>query len=292
SSTKKPEHEAVIVHVRGTVQGVGFRPFIYNLAKHAGITGTVCNTPSGVRIEAIGPATVLRSFIKSIEEKAPPLAHLDSIETTPNPTWDPETPDFTILASTDTGASCAAIPPDIALCEDCYKEIFHPLNRRYTYPFTNCTNCGPRFTITETIPYDRPKTSMRHFAMCPACAKEYLDPADRRFHAQPNACEKCGPRMSYHGGDGKTIPHPRPLARVTADLNADRIIAIRGLGGFHLVANACSQEAVTKLRARKKREAKPFAIMVKDLTAASRFCHLNDQEKEILSGPEHPIILA
>ncbi len=280
----------VEILVRGIVQGVGFRPFVFQLASRLGIAGTVSNTSGGVVIRAIAPEDVLHSFIQSLAAEAPPLARIIELS------WQPlgeklRAKSFTIRTSQATGTVQAIIPPDISLCQACLNEIRDPNDSRYHYPFTNCTNCGPRFSIIETLPYDRPRTSMKHFPMCPRCVEEYHDPANRRYHAQPNACPLCGPQISWHGSDGALLPTDDILAATVKAISDDQVVAIRGLGGFHLCVNACSKRAVARLRERKRRPAKPLAIMVADLASAHRFCHLSDEEAALLLSPEHPIVL-
>ena len=287
------KQRSVEILVRGTVQGVGFRPFIYNLATRLSISGSVINTGAGVFITAQGESSNIDAFVQAITQDAPPLATIDSITTSP---CQPRSkslagPEFTILSSTNQNIANTAIPPDINLCSDCLSELLDPTNRRFHYPFINCTNCGPRYTIIESIPYDRPKTSMKVFPMCPACEKEYNDPTDRRFHAQPNACPVCGPQISIHDKDGRPIIEARPIATAIQALADNHVVAIRGLGGFHLSVNACSQTAVATLRARKRRPDKPLAIMVKDLNAAKKLCHINNSEAALLCSFEHPIVL-
>ena len=282
----------VEILVRGTVQGVGFRPFIYNLASRFDIAGTVGNTSEGVVIRAAAAEDDLQLFLEAISKQAPPLAKIIALEIrtlTGEPEFSLES--FSILPSVSGGSASTAIPPDIALCNDCLNELLNPENRRYHYPFINCTNCGPRFTIVETIPYDRPKTSMKHFTMCAACMEEYHDPADRRFHAQPNACPDCGPSISLRDNKNAHLQCELPLAQAVSALNEGLIVAIRGLGGFHLSANGCSPEAVSKLRKRKGRPDKPLAIMVADLEVAAKFCQLDEQARVLLTSPVHPIVL-
>ena len=283
----------VEILVQGTVQGVGFRPFIYNLATRLSIAGSVINTGAGVFISAQGKQHNIDTFVLAIAEDAPPLAKIDSIKTSPCQldTTSPSGPEFTILSSNNQNIANTAIPPDINLCSDCLSELLDPANRRFHYPFINCTNCGPRYTIIESIPYDRPKTSMKVFPMCPACEKEYNDPTDRRFHAQPNACPVCGPQISLHDRHGTLIKETRPIAAVTQALADNQVVAIRGLGGFHLSVNGCSQTAVATLRERKSRPDKPLAIMVKDLSVAQRLCHVDTSEAALLCSFEHPIVL-
>ncbi|OEU58824.1 MAG: carbamoyltransferase HypF, partial [Desulfobulbaceae bacterium S3730MH12] len=290
NSNRRHKRTGVEILVRGTVQGVGFRPFVYNLASRFSVTGTVINTGDGVVIQAIAENDLLNTFIKAISEESPPLSRLTSVDSHPF-TFDVTPEGFTILASSTTDAATTSIPPDIALCDDCYNELLDPADRRFLYPFINCTNCGPRFTIVETIPYDRPKTSMKVFPMCPACEKEYHNPADRRFHAQPNGCPECGPDISWHNQNGAELEVGDVIAAAAKSLADNKVVAIRGLGGFHLAVNGCSKRSVSLLRKRKSRPDKPLAIMVANSTILQDFCHFNDREKKLLFSPEHPIVL-
>ena len=290
NSNTKHKRTGVEILVRGTVQGVGFRPFVYNLASRFSITGNVINTGDGVIIKAIAESNRLNAFIKAISEESPPLSRLTSVDSHPF-TFDVLPEGFTILASSATDSATTSIPPDIALCDDCYNELLDPADHRFLYPFINCTNCGPRFTIVETIPYDRPKTSMKVFPMCPACEKEYHNPADRRFHAQPNGCPECGPSISWHDQNGTELGAGDVIAAAAESLANNKVVAIRGLGGFHLAVNGCSNKSVSLLRKRKNRPDKPLAIMVADLAILQEFCHFSDREKKLLLSPEHPIVL-
>ncbi len=293
--TSSGEPLRVEILVRGTVQGVGFRPFIYRLASRFRITGSVLNGDQGVIIHAQAPEDRLDSFIRTIKSEAPPLARITSVETRPRsnlkPAWNLPEGRFIIQTTTSGGQARTTIPPDISLCADCAKEITNPADRRYRYPFTNCTNCGPRYTIVENIPYDRPKTSMKKFAMCKACRAEYQNPQNRRFHAQPNACPECGPHLSFHTAGGVQLPEKYPLAQVAAALAHGDIVAIKGLGGFHLAVDACSEKAIKRLRARKRRPDKPLAVMVADTATAATFSYLSAAETKLLNSPEHPIVL-
>ncbi len=291
SNTRKSKIKGVELRIQGIVQGVGFRPFIYNLATQLNISGTVSNTSAGVFIRAAAPQETLDSFVLQIRSKAPPLSQILNIDVLP---FDPnllEDSQFHILESEEGDTANTAIPPDIALCNDCLRELLSVNDRRHGYPFINCTNCGPRFTIVETIPYDRPKTSMKVFPMCADCDKEYHDPANRRFHAQPNACPKCGPQIGWYDNNGNKLACESPIIQAVTALKNDKILAIRGLGGFHLVADGCSTEAVATLRERKERPSKPLAIMVKDIDAVEALCHLSAEEKQTLISPQHPIVL-
>ncbi len=276
--------------VQGIVQGVGFRPFVYNLATRLHISGTVSNTSAGVAIKVQAGEEILSSFIHQLKENAPPLARITSLDVRPLPDHFSHN-GFSILESTSGDTSRTAIPPDIALCPDCLGELLTPSDRRFFYPFINCTNCGPRFTIVETIPYDRPKTSMQVFPMCPSCKSEYCDPANRRFHAQPNACRECGPHLKWHNQQGTEIPNCDPIDKAILAIKEGNVIAIRGLGGFHLTVDAFSEEAVSLLRKRKGRKYKPLAVMVPDIQTAKRLCHLTKDEEATLLSPEHPILL-
>jgi hydrogenase maturation protein HypF len=276
--------------VQGTVQGVGFRPFVYRLARDFKISGTIANTSQGVVIQAEGLAADLNSFVQALTEDAPPLARISSISQKKLPVVTNKQA-FTILASSTEHAPQTMIPADIALCDDCRKELLDPADRRYRYPFINCTNCGPRFTIVSSIPYDRPCTSMHSFPLCRSCQAEYDDPANRRFHAQPNACAQCGPQISWHARTGKKIDCHDPLTETIKALRDSHIVAIRGMGGFHLVVDAGSESAIALLRKRKQRQSKPLAIMVADLEAAGLICHLSSVASQTLSSPAHPIVL-
>ncbi len=272
------------------VQGVGFRPFVFKQASRFAVSGTVTNTSDGVVIQAIAQDERLFSFVDSITADAPPLSRIIDLQVRPLDT-PLQAKSFTIIASQASESSQAIIPPDIALCRDCEDELNDAQDHRYRYPFINCTNCGPRFSIVETIPYDRPKTSMKVFEMCNTCSAEYRDPMNRRFHAQPNACPVCGPQISWHDSDGAVIDCLDVVQAAIKVLSEGKIVAIRGLGGFHLCTDACSEEAVRRLRTRKNRPSKPLAIMVKDITAAMRYCHVSDEERAVLTSIEHPIVL-
>lgn len=291
-SLNTPKHNQIGVEilVRGIVQGVGFRPFVYNLASRFEVSGTVSNTSDGVVIRAMARSDRLASFLDFLENHPPPLARIISIEKRPL-TTPVAIGTFTILTSTAGSVANTAIPPDISICGDCLRELLDPADRRFRYPFTNCTNCGPRFTIVETIPYDRPKTSMKVFQMCTECAAEYHDPTNRRFHAQPNACSACGPQLSWHGRNGATLVCDDPLHEAAAALRNGHILAIRGLGGFHLAANAESFAAVATLRQRKGRPDKPLAVMLPDIIAVRHFFSITRDEEALLLSPEHPIVL-
>jgi len=276
------------VEVKGVVQGVGFRPFVYRIAKEYGITGTVANTPQGVDIVASGDGDSLFLFLKALKDEAPPAAIVEKVSVfSAQP---PAAHSFEILPSDRGGQKHVLISPDLATCEDCTRELFDGSDRRYRYPFINCTNCGPRFTIISDTPYDRPLTSMSKFEMCEACASEYHDPGDRRFHAQPNACPVCGPRAWLVDRDGKEVAGE--AAERAAQLIKDgRIVAIKGLGGFHLACDATSDEAVGALRERKQRYGKPLAVMVEGMPEARKLCKVSRDEERLLRSPRRPIVL-
>lgn len=285
--------------VQGIVQGVGFRPFVYTQAHHYNLAGFVFNDSTGVTIEVEGTLEALGQFIESLCQEAPRLSRIDLLHTEPL-TARGET-DFTIVHSQEgTAERNALISPDTAICEDCLRELFDPADRRYRYPFINCTNCGPRFTIIQDVPYDREKTTMRAFLMCPDCQREYENPLDRRFHAQPNACPVCGPQLSFSewktaesakaGQDDDNDPSD-PLAQAVRALARGAILAIKGLGGCHLACDALNDEAVRRLRQRKHREAKPFAVMVSDLATAMQICEVGEEEAALLQSHRRPIVL-
>lgn len=277
--------------VRGIVQGVGFRPFIYSLAHRCGLTGLVRNDADGVYIEAEGPADTLDDFLHAITEQLPPLAVIDTLSWKPLMTRGDR--EFRIDVSREGTRRQALISPDVATCDACLAEILEPTNRRYRYPFINCTNCGPRFTIIRSVPYDRPATTMAGFAMCPDCRREYADPGNRRFHAQPNACPECGPRVAlvdphHHlmsGGAGD------PLRQTAALLRAGSVIAIKGLGGYHLACDPFNDTAVETLRNRKARQDKPFALMALDLEQVRALCWVEPEEEALLTSPARPVVL-
>jgi hydrogenase maturation protein HypF len=278
------------VLVRGVVQGVGFRPFVYRLAGEEGLAGWIGNDTDGVAIAIEGPAVRIEAFLRRLRTEAPPLARIDAV--TARETAPQGEQGFKIVASAVRGQVSTGIPSDAATCADCLRELLDPADRRYRYPFLNCTNCGPRFTITRRIPYDRPQTSMARFKMCPACQAEYDDPANRRFHAQPNACWDCGPRLWLAGADGAEMGVVDPVAACIERLMAGEIMAIKGIGGFHLSVDAINERAVMRLRERKHRYGKPLAIMVRNLDAAREVCVLTAEEEALMATPARPIVLA
>ena len=282
-----------ILHIQGLVQGVGFRPFVYTLARRLGLAGRVANTGKGVEIVLCGDTSAVDHFIHTLKTAPPPLAHITNIDISPYQGQE-SIADFVITASKAGNRTATLISPDIATCDDCLDDIFSQDNRRYHYPFTNCTNCGPRLTIIRHIPYDRKYTSMAAFPLCPACRAEYDDPANRRFHAQPNACPGCGPHLNFLDNKGRELAtEDKACLTACADaLHDGWIVAIKGLGGFHLAVDALSDEAVARLRSRKQRYAKPLAVMTRNPATAETFCRLNAEEKKLLTAKERPIVLA
>ncbi len=278
------------VVIRGAVQGVGFRPFVFRLAHDLELAGWVVNSAQGVVIEVEGIYQKLRDFHLRLETEKPPLSFIYSLESS---YLDPVGyTDFEVRQSDDTGKKTALVLPDIATCSDCLKEVFDPADRRYLYPFTNCTNCGPRYSIIESLPYDRSNTTMKQFTMCKECQAEYEDPHDRRFHAQPNACPKCGPYLELWDGEGKTISSRHEALQHAAEaLRGGEIIASKGLGGFHLMVDARNENAVLRLRSLKGREEKPFALMFPNLGSIGECCRISDLEERLLKTPESPIVL-
>ena len=277
------------VKVWGVVQGVGFRPFVYRLAGEYNLKGWVRNTSGNVEIEVEGDEESLASFLNDLKTKAPPMAHIEKVKTTFHPLKGYT--EFKIWQSLSQEGKYQLVSPDIATCEECQREFFCPTDRRFRYPFTNCTNCGPRFTIIENIPYDRPQTTMRRFKMCPQCQQEYDNPLDRRFHAQPNACPKCGPNLQLADSHGNPIECSDVIKTASQLLKAGRILALRGLGGFHLACDATNEEAVNLLRARKGRPAKPLAVMVATIKEIEDHCFISSQERKLLQSPQCPIVL-
>ena len=301
----------VHIHVTGIVQGVGMRPFVYREAMAHGICGWVLNAGDGVHIEVHACAEALENFVAALSERAPAAARIEHVEVAELAAGAWDTADeqgFRIVASQDQTAHTTLVSPDIATCDDCLRELFDPADRRYHYPFINCTNCGPRFTIIRSLPYDRAATSVDRFPMCPECAAEYADPLDRRFHAQPDACFDCGPHITWREAntpDGTRLESPGTTpaiggTREASDAIIERcvellasggIVAIKGLGGFHLACDAANEQAVAELRRRKRRSNKPLAVMVRDLGCAERLCHVDDAERELLDGSIRPIVL-
>jgi hydrogenase maturation protein HypF len=283
-------HGGLHIEVRGTVQGVGYRPWVYQLARRIGVAGRVWNHSRGVAIDAYGTHHALAAFIVRLKGGAPPAARVRSVTVSEVP--DAQLDTFTIADSETSSERHVSIPADLATCDDCLRELLDPDDRRYRYPFINCTNCGPRYSIVYGSPYDRAKTSMAFFEMCEACRSEYESPLDRRFHAQPNACPDCGPRLAAVTPQEKSIETDDPIGFAARALRAGLIVAIKGLGGFHLVCDATSPAAVQRLRERKRRETKPFAVMVRGLAEAEILAELNDEERALLVSMERPIVLA
>lgn len=299
----------VHIHVTGIVQGVGMRPFVYREAMAHDIYGWVLNAGDGVHIEAHAPADALDAFVAALSEHAPAAARVERVDVAdlePGGWSAADEQDFRIVASQDQTAHTTLVSPDIATCDDCLRELFDPADRRYHYPFINCTNCGPRFTIIRSLPYDRAATSMDRFPMCPECAAEYANPLDRRFHAQPDACFDCGPHITWReavNGDAYGNSSATPAVGTTreasdaiiercVELLADGgIVAIKGLGGFHLSCDAANEQAVAELRRRKRRSNKPLAVMVRSLADTERLCHIDDAERDLLAGSIRPIVL-
>lgn len=299
----------VHIHVTGIVQGVGMRPFVYREAMAHGICGWVLNAGDGVHIEAHACAEAVDGFVAALSEHAPAAARVERVDIADLEPGGWSTADeqgFHIVASQDQTAHTTLVSPDIATCDDCLRELFDPADRRYHYPFINCTNCGPRFTIIRSLPYDRAATSMDRFPMCPECAAEYANPLDRRFHAQPDACFDCGPHITWReavNGDACGNSSATPAVGTTREasdaiiercvelLASGGVVAIKGLGGFHLACDASNEQAVAKLRCRKRRSNKPLAVMVHDLTDAERLCRIDDTERDLLTGSVRPIVL-
>lgn len=294
SSLGAVEDMAEMIRVTGTVQGVGFRPTVYRLARAAGLRGEVLNDGQGVLIRAVGPQAVLDQFVQTLQEDCPPLARIETIVRSPltEPT---AYRDFQIVQSLQTSIQ-TDISADAATCSACLADVLNPASRWYRYPFTNCTHCGPRLSIIRTIPYDRAHTSMAAFPLCPNCAQAYEDVSDRRFHAQPIACPQCGPQAWLENADGQTISVD-PVSALDAVeaagtlLQQGKIVAIKGIGGIHLACDATNEAAVQKLRQRKHRYDKPFALMARDLDMIAQYCLLNSQERELLQSPAAPIVL-
>ena len=283
------EARAARLRVRGVVQGVGFRPFVYGVATRLGLAGWVRNTSAGVEIAVEGPAESIEGFARALREQAPPLARIDDLLVEDRPPQGLS--GFTIEASAPLPGAVQPVPPDVGVCADCLHELFDPADRRYRYPFTNCTNCGPRFTIIRDLPYDRPLTTMAAFPLCPDCAAEYHDPGDRRFHAQPVACSACGPRLWLELDGARAAEGEQALADVRRMIAGGAIVALKGLGGFHLACDATQPQAVAELRARKLRVDKPFALMLPDLESVAEHCVLDDAARHLLDSPAKPIVL-
>jgi hydrogenase maturation protein HypF len=282
-----PERRAIVV--QGMVQGVGFRPFVFGLATRLHLRGFVKNQTGSVLIEVEGDTTSLDTFLADLVGKAPPLARIEHLS------WQQQTPrgdpQFRIESSDGDTAGPVFVSPDVATCADCLRELFDPADRRFGYPFLNCTNCGPRLTIITGAPYDRSRTTMASFTMCADCREEYEDPANRRFHAQPTACPVCGPRLELRGAGGEKVETEHPLVDFLDALRSGAIGGLKGLGGYHLTCDARSSSVVAELRSRKQRDEKPFAVMVRDIAAAEVVCEISERERELLLAPGRPIVL-
>jgi hydrogenase maturation protein HypF len=277
------------IEVSGIVQGVGFRPYIYRLATERGLSGSITNTAAGVAIEVEGPREVVEEFLARLPREAPPLARITAVSVCELPCDHDHS--FRILPSRAGKEVRTLISPDVAICADCLRELFDPADRRYRYPFINCTNCGPRYTIVRDIPYDRPRTSMAVFPMCAACQREYDDPTNRRFHAQPNACWECGPQVELWDNAGERLAVADPIAEAARRLRAGLVVAVKGLGGFHLAVDATQAAAVEHLRERKRRVEKPFAIMAPDLATIERFCEIDEVARTLLLSSARPVVV-
>jgi hydrogenase maturation protein HypF len=282
----------VRAQVEGVVQGVGFRPFVHRVATELGLSGFVGNDATSVFLEVEGPDREVTELLTRLRTQAPPLAHVVSVSTTTVRPLGPAESGFRIVASRGGQAAATLVPPDTAVCEDCLRELADPSNRRYRHPFITCTNCGPRFTIIRALPYDRPTTTMAHFPMCARCQAEYDDPTDRRFHAQPIACPNCGPTLWFHDGTGpRTTGADAAIAAAQLVLRQGGIIAVKGVGGYHLACLADDDAALTRLRDRKRRPDKPFAVMVPDLATAHDYAQVDEAEAGLLRSPARPIVL-
>ncbi len=284
-----PEIKGLRIRVSGIVQGVGFRPFVFNLAEKHQLKGFVKNTSHGVDIEIAGPAEALGSFLSNLQANPPPLARIDQLSTEDCDPGNFQT--FEIQTSQALPGDFLPVSPDMSICPDCQAELLDPTDRRFRYPFINCTNCGPRFTIIQDIPYDRPNTTMSGFEMCPACLSEYHNPRDRRFHAQPIACPTCGPQLSFVVNGNSTAHGNDALEEARTWIRQGKIIAVKGLGGYHLACDAANPQAVAELRRRKKRSDKPFALMAFDIQAVDQCCILQPAERELLISREKPVVL-
>ncbi|MFP4546928.1 MAG: carbamoyltransferase HypF [Fidelibacterota bacterium] len=290
-------YQTNLIKVYGIVQGVGFRPFVYKLARELKLPGYVLNDSEGVKIHLQCNAASVKKFLDKLQSETPPRSRITNI-TTEQYTHDQSFHNFSIHFSDDTNSKTAQVSPDLDVCEDCYNELFDKSDRRYLYPFINCTNCGPRFTITQDIPYDRKNTTMKPFIMCASCQAEYDDPVNRRFHAQPNGCHDCGPQLQLVDNTGKNLIAGSDMTEVDHIFNKitnfianGEIIAIKGIGGFHLACDALNETAVRTLRMRKYREDNPFAVMFSNIEQIETWCEISDHEKQLLTDVQHPIVL-
>jgi len=276
--------------ITGVVQGVGFRPFVYQLALRYHLNGTISNSTTGVKVEIEGNEDAIMQFMDALKNELPPLARIDSLESTSGEYK--KYSSFQILQSETQDSKSALVSPDIAICKNCLQEMNDPNNRRYAYPFINCTDCGPRYSIMKTLPYDRPHTSMQSFKMCEACNHEYTDPLDRRFHAQPISCPECGPALTLLSRDGKKLAKNYDAVTLTVNaINKGQIVALKGLGGFHLICDASNSKAIEELRQRKQRPTKPFAVMFPDIDMMNTTVNLSVQERELILSKEKPIVI-
>lgn len=276
--------------VTGTVQGVGFRPFVYRIARANNLCGSVTNTSSGVSIDLCGADTDLKRFLQQLQDEAPPLAQIDSVMVDEQVAVEHQQ-DFHILPSRDDSLKQTLLPVDVNVCSDCRRELFDPQDRRYQYPLINCTNCGPRYTIIRALPYDRPATALAPFPLCSECQKEYQDPGNRRFHAEASTCPVCGPQLTLTCAAGELIATDEPLKAVAALIQQGHIVAVKGIGGFHIICDAGNSAAIEALRQRKQRPDKPFAVMVRDEAMAATFGLVDDQGRRLLTSPQRPVVL-
>src|SRR3989339_551669 len=281
-------HNRISIQITGTVQGVGFRPFVYNLANKYNLKGFCLNDSRGVLIEVQGE--LIDRFIEEIKTSPPPLSRIEGL-TSQMLAGSELYKDFSIRESVSHKDNFTFVSPDIATCQDCLKELFDPMDRRYHYPFINCTNCGPRYSITKNIPYDRSNTTMNCFTMCEACESEYHDPQNRRFHAQPNACPVCGPQLMLLNNEGFAVQTQDPISTVCTLLQDGKIVAVKGLGGYHIACDALNSKSVSLLRKRKYREDKPFAVMMENIEMVNKFCILDAKEEALLLSTQRPIVL-
>ncbi len=276
--------------ISGVVQGVGFRPFIYQLAGRLDLNGYILNSTSGVNVEIEGSENAVEAFLDTLEQELPPLARIDTLSTSVGEVVGYT--NFQILQSKTEHNKSALVSPDIAICKNCLEEMNDPQNRRYAYPFINCTDCGPRYSIIETLPYDRPNTSMHFFTMCEACQNEYTDPLDRRFHAQPISCPDCGPTLRLLDSSQKVLGEGADAVSLTVEaIKKGRIVAVKGLGGFHLICDASNSKVVEKLRERKKRPLKPFAVIFPNIKMLKAYAEISSEEATLITSKEKPIVI-
>lgn len=285
-----------LVDIEGTVQGIGFRPFVVRLAADFGVRGWVRNGPRGATLRVAGDPPAIDAFLAGLRASLPPAGRITTLRQRASDTGSGLAPvpaeGFSILGSTVEESPVAAVTPDLALCAECRAELLEPRDRRHGYPFINCTNCGPRYTILDRLPYDRPHTTMARFEMCPECSREYSDPANRRFHAQPNACPVCGPQVELQNAAGDPIAsHTAAIEAAAAALRRGQVVAVKGLGGFHLLVDATNTDAVMELRRRKHRDEKPFAVMFGSLEAVRAAAFTTSEDERLLASAAAPIVL-